>query len=204
MPTCRVCGDTLIGRLHACDRCETPHHDDCWDYNGGCAVYACRETISSVVNVSPTLDTLTRELAEQRATIEHDSNLSFRQYSCETLGGTALFSGATYTAGILGTLVSYPLGYLTLLSFGFLTGHLGNQFCIEASSAYLHYRQGFSFKQIVQGLKTEDFAHAIGAEPGYIPIDFSVCGYGALGSQKVAAGNTLCWGETTVKARICP
>lgn len=47
---CRVCGEGLAGESHAgpsgegivfCDRCETPHHLSCWQYNRGCAVYAC-------------------------------------------------------------------------------------------------------------------------------------------------------------------
>ncbi len=29
--------------LEICPRCNTAHHKDCWDYNGGCAVYACRD-----------------------------------------------------------------------------------------------------------------------------------------------------------------
>ena len=42
-PTCEVCGkpfdaDTAIVR---CDTCKTLHHLDCWQYNRGCAVYAC-------------------------------------------------------------------------------------------------------------------------------------------------------------------
>jgi hypothetical protein len=47
---CRVCGEGLAGESHAgpsregvvfCDSCETPHHLSCWQYNRGCAVYAC-------------------------------------------------------------------------------------------------------------------------------------------------------------------
>jgi hypothetical protein len=41
-PTCRVCGDPL-GKLPVatCTACDTPHHQDCWDFNQGCAVFAC-------------------------------------------------------------------------------------------------------------------------------------------------------------------
>lgn len=28
----------------ACGRCGAPHHPDCWEYAGGCSVYACGET----------------------------------------------------------------------------------------------------------------------------------------------------------------
>lgn len=47
---CRVCGEGLSEKTHLqqtrdaiviCDRCETPHHLSCWQYNRGCAVYAC-------------------------------------------------------------------------------------------------------------------------------------------------------------------
>jgi hypothetical protein len=27
----------------ACEHCSTPHHDDCWEYAGGCAIFGCRK-----------------------------------------------------------------------------------------------------------------------------------------------------------------
>lgn len=42
---CRVCGESLeIRDGVACEACETPHHPDCWEYNQGCAVFACGST----------------------------------------------------------------------------------------------------------------------------------------------------------------
>jgi hypothetical protein len=48
---CAVCSQSLesAGRAAAaagaaariCPRCEAPHHADCWDYNGGCAIFGC-------------------------------------------------------------------------------------------------------------------------------------------------------------------
>jgi hypothetical protein len=38
---CRVCGVALAGATVSCGKCSTPHHRECWDYNGGCSVYAC-------------------------------------------------------------------------------------------------------------------------------------------------------------------
>lgn len=41
--TCQVCGtqpsphDTVT-----CDRCGAPHHAECWEYNGGCAIFGCK------------------------------------------------------------------------------------------------------------------------------------------------------------------
>ena len=39
---CLVCGDPIQpGNLVGCGSCDTPHHRDCFEYNGHCAVYAC-------------------------------------------------------------------------------------------------------------------------------------------------------------------
>lgn len=38
---CGVCGSQLGPPLELCPRCESPHHQDCWEYNGGCSVYGC-------------------------------------------------------------------------------------------------------------------------------------------------------------------
>lgn len=41
---CRVCGERILLDKIECRRCDTPHHKDCWDYNGRCSTYACGET----------------------------------------------------------------------------------------------------------------------------------------------------------------
>ncbi len=41
---CKVCGDTIDHDMVCCQRCKTPHHHDCWTYNGACSVYGCQET----------------------------------------------------------------------------------------------------------------------------------------------------------------
>ena len=40
---CGVCGDPLAaaGPTVACSLCESPHHQECWEYLGGCSTYAC-------------------------------------------------------------------------------------------------------------------------------------------------------------------
>lgn len=38
---CGVCGDEMPGPVTRCPVCDTPFHHECWDYNEGCAVYAC-------------------------------------------------------------------------------------------------------------------------------------------------------------------
>lgn len=38
---CGVCGSSMSEDIVYCDRCGTPHHRRCWEYNGRCATYAC-------------------------------------------------------------------------------------------------------------------------------------------------------------------
>jgi hypothetical protein len=38
---CPVCGRQVGRPIAACPSCRTAHHVDCWEYNGGCAIYAC-------------------------------------------------------------------------------------------------------------------------------------------------------------------
>lgn len=41
---CQVCGAGLEDRsVVFCRSCRTPHHDECWNYNGGCSTFACGE-----------------------------------------------------------------------------------------------------------------------------------------------------------------
>jgi hypothetical protein len=41
---CKVCGEEIQDDLVFCRRCKTPHHRECWQYNGQCSVFACGET----------------------------------------------------------------------------------------------------------------------------------------------------------------
>ena len=39
---CPVCGGPMSpDDVHACGRCDTRHHSDCWKWNSGCAIYGC-------------------------------------------------------------------------------------------------------------------------------------------------------------------
>jgi hypothetical protein len=42
---CKVCGEGINGDMVFCRRCKTPHHADCWQFNGCCSVYGCGETV---------------------------------------------------------------------------------------------------------------------------------------------------------------
>lgn len=43
-PTCQICGSEISPEVRVnCRRCSTPHHKDCWEFNGQCSTYACGE-----------------------------------------------------------------------------------------------------------------------------------------------------------------
>mgnify|MGYP001546741816 CR=1 FL=1 len=44
---CPVCATPIIDKPVKCDRCETPHHTDCWTYAEGCAIFGCRNNFIS-------------------------------------------------------------------------------------------------------------------------------------------------------------
>jgi hypothetical protein len=53
---CQVCGegpatDGSAGEIVVCRRCKSPHHKDCWTYNGACSTYGCGETQSMVAGM---------------------------------------------------------------------------------------------------------------------------------------------------------
>ncbi len=41
---CPICSEQIETQLVTCVRCKTPHCLDCWQYNGQCATFACKET----------------------------------------------------------------------------------------------------------------------------------------------------------------
>lgn len=40
-PRCPVCGEDVVSDEIRCADCQTPHHADCFRYNGACGMYAC-------------------------------------------------------------------------------------------------------------------------------------------------------------------
>jgi len=41
---CPVCGERVTERACACALCQTPHHSECFAFNGRCAIYGCTST----------------------------------------------------------------------------------------------------------------------------------------------------------------
>lgn len=51
---CGVCGEVTIEQeVVYCQSCQTPHHNDCWKYNGGCSIYACQCKTSTATPPTP-------------------------------------------------------------------------------------------------------------------------------------------------------
>jgi hypothetical protein len=44
---CQVCGAGMNDHVVYCAKCRTPHHEECWVYNGACSTYGCREIRST-------------------------------------------------------------------------------------------------------------------------------------------------------------
>ncbi len=44
---CQICGTAMEERVVYCAKCKTPHHEECWMYNGACSTYGCREIRST-------------------------------------------------------------------------------------------------------------------------------------------------------------
>ena len=42
---CPICGESIERQLVTCVSCKTPHHQDCWEYNGRCATFACGQEV---------------------------------------------------------------------------------------------------------------------------------------------------------------
>ena len=42
---CPICGSTVTDaeEVQICQDCHTPHHKDCWEYTGGCAIFGCHK-----------------------------------------------------------------------------------------------------------------------------------------------------------------
>ncbi len=52
-PECRVCGTTIESDHVACTQCNTPFHQDCWAFVGGCSTYGCTSRHCRAVKTVP-------------------------------------------------------------------------------------------------------------------------------------------------------
>lgn len=50
---CPVCCQSYSPPGVSCPQCRTPHHSDCWEYWGRCAIFGCRGRGGTVTSASP-------------------------------------------------------------------------------------------------------------------------------------------------------
>jgi hypothetical protein len=48
-PICKVCGEPIEGPRVLCTTCQTPHHQDCWEFVGTCSIFGCRGKQATLV-----------------------------------------------------------------------------------------------------------------------------------------------------------
>jgi len=74
MGTCPYCSSPVMetGNQIVCPGCHVPHHEDCWQENGGCATFACTSEPSkdNVDNIDYTFDDLAKEYSGNKLVIE--------------------------------------------------------------------------------------------------------------------------------------
>ena len=102
---CPVCATVIKEEPRLCERCETPHHQDCWDYAGGCALFGCRPGKRAIVR---------NESVDLIASM-NKWMWAYRAYSkCFTM--TACTLSLVYLLGVSMVLISgfFPTNFLAL------------------------------------------------------------------------------------------
>lgn len=120
-PRCPVCGSDVEQGAWLCGRCETPHHADCADYFGGCAIFACRDShLPSSV-----------EVASWPESLQYLSEISsIQKWKVRALAGLLTFSGLTFLCFVLPwwVLAYFPRAMMPVVSIAaflmFLAGTL--------------------------------------------------------------------------------
>lgn len=120
---CPVCACPIEGDPVTCPRCATPHHADCWEYSGGCAIFGCTRAegarSSSSLSLSPSssspLPAPTAELKSRLRTWSWMYRLHWATFASigVGLGGTVIVSAF---AGLLHAILAPVVpGYVTQL-----------------------------------------------------------------------------------------
>jgi len=101
---CPVCASPVgDADVHVCPRCDTPHHRECWDYVGGCALFGCEPS------KGPARPTAVVPLDDGAVTRSLDRWLwTYRAYSV-CLAGCGPSLGLTLLLSLV-TTAPYPLG----------------------------------------------------------------------------------------------
>jgi len=94
---CPVCATAVEHDEVVCPRCQTPHHRECWEYTGGCAIFGC-DGLRWRPSRAPAALTAEAALLQARA----ESYLDMFRYHWVTFvtAGTGLVSAMTLYAVI--------------------------------------------------------------------------------------------------------
>ncbi len=132
---CLVCGEGITERLVKCKRCETPHHEDCFTYAGGCAVYACGSDVSSTSKSSSFNSNFGKPSIVPERVQSQDRYLETSNFSNRTMFCIAALIFGPPALMIVGTLLA---GYLNMnlnILYSFCGGVTGSIFVLNFISS---------------------------------------------------------------------
>lgn len=92
---CPVCGDDASGPMTACDRCDTPHHSECWNFNEGCAVFGCKAALAALEREAEELVRVDPEVEEVRELTWLDRAAGLPAAAWTTIGFLVFAAGLT-------------------------------------------------------------------------------------------------------------
>ena len=107
---CPVCRTTVEQEPHLCPRCHTVHHEECWAYAGGCAIFGCENKGKSLVIREDKNFLTLKEKTEQWLQV---ATINWYGFTMATLGFVA------FTWSALFPLTVYHFSLLHKLAFYF-------------------------------------------------------------------------------------
>ena len=104
---CPVCGSIGDELTVSCAKCEVPHHESCFRFNGGCAVYGCCSVIYQQRSTSENAETKASDLTKA---IKETKDIELSEDETIEVFGPLPQKLITY-------MLLLPLGFSTLLLF---------------------------------------------------------------------------------------
>ena len=88
---CPVCGCLVEDEPIVCEKCETVHHSDCWEYAGGCAIFGCRVSERRLKAIARAGNVLSEDLYNWR------NSYKLQWFACATMVLSHVLSTMTNT-----------------------------------------------------------------------------------------------------------
>lgn len=98
---CPICGDPIGHDLVYCGSCKTPHHRECWEYNGRCATFACGQERYRIPEVARRPDEVDRRESDGR-----DNDAARSVHSADASAGQSASSNDKVDANDAGSNVN--------------------------------------------------------------------------------------------------